>query len=569
MTSSSTIGLALSRHVARAGGVARAGSARRAGYLAFMEPFDELTEADEVPLLAVMAAIWMLRPDLQKLWPLETREERFGFLGWCLSSGLREYAVLREAMQLPEVRALYLAPTELEARFAGGDIPLPYAALAVRAFSDGLARATPLDRNEGRQQLLAWYFKHIFNGLPAFFPHPRWLVDLVERVRPAGIDMPESPEPVSASGPASGPSWAYFGVNVVGHLFGQLGIGEDARCASRALADARVDHCVIDFPAGPDVETMPHAYPAEVVDAPVYPLNLLVMTGMETLRLFCERGAQLFQGRHTIGLWPWELPLWPRELEFCFALVDEVWAISGHVRGAYELASPVPVVHMPPSVMVEPVEGNRERFGLPGGKFVFLTYFDALSSFHRKNPVAAIRAFREAFPDDDSVRLVVKVMRGAADGARMDELHAAAKADPRLIVIDAVLARDELLRLLASSDCLVSLHRAEGFGRSLAEAVLLGRKVVATYWSGNVDFALAGNQLLVEADMVGVPAGYYPWADGQYWAEPRRSAAVEALRAARYEPHEASGETDVFRPFVVGTRYAQRLRAIYQHRAGR
>ncbi|MGV6875756.1 glycosyltransferase [Pseudochelatococcus sp. B33] len=565
MTRSSSIGLALSRQVSRAR------TAPHARYLAFLEPFEELAEADEVPLLAVMAAIWMLRPDLQKLWPLQTREQRFGFLGWCLSSGLREYAVLREAMQRPQIRALYLAPTELEAQYPGGNIPLPYAALAVRAFSADLARATPLDRSEGRQQLLAWYFKHIFNGLSPFFPHPRWLVDLVERVCPAGVNVPEAPElPVQPDGASPAyPSWAYFGVNVVGHLFGQLGIGEDARCASRALADARVDHCVIDFPAGPNVETMPHAYPADAVDSPVYPLNLLVMTGMETLRLFCERGTQLFHGRYTIGLWPWELPRWPRELEFCFSLVDEVWAISAHVRGAYELASPVPVVHMPSAVTAEPVEASRKRFGLPDGKFVFLTYFDALSSFHRKNPMAAIEAFRDAFPGDDSVRLVVKVMRGAADGARMDELNAAAKADSRLIVVDAVLKRHDLLQLLASSDCLVSLHRAEGFGRSLAEAVLLGRKVVATYWSGNVDFALAGNQLLVEADMVDVPAGHYPWADGQYWAEPRHSAAVEALRAARYEPQEASGEAEAFRPVNVGTRYAQRLDAIYRRIAGR
>ncbi len=561
MTSSSAIGLALSRQVSRAG------STPHARYMVFFEPFEELAEAGEVPLLAVMAAIWMLRPDLQALWPLDTREGRFGFLGWCLSSGMREYAVLREAMQQPQIRALYLAPTELEARYEGGDIPLPYAALAVRGFSADLAKATPLDRNEGRQQLLAWYFKHIFNGLQAFFPQPRWLVDLVELIRPAGIAV-EQPEIAPAASPGS-PSWAYNGVNVVGHLFGQLGIGEDARCASRALADAGVNHCVIDFPAGPDVETMPHAFPAETVDEPVYPLNLLVMTGMETLRLFCERGAALFRGRYTIGLWPWELPRWPRELEFCFSLVDEVWAISSHVRGAYELASPVPVVHMPPAVMVAAVEGDRKRFGVADGRFVFLTYFDALSSFHRKNPMAAIRAFRDAFPGDNSVCLVVKVMRGAADSERMDELNAAAKADPRLIVIDAVLDRRHLLQLLASSDCLVSLHRAEGFGRSLAEAVLLGRKVVATYWSGNVDFALAGHQLLVEADLVGIPAGQYPWADGQHWAEPRQSAAVEALRAARYEPLEISGDLTAFRPADVGTRYRQRLDIIYRANAYR
>ncbi|MFD2252726.1 hypothetical protein FHS82_004148 [Pseudochelatococcus lubricantis] len=560
MTSSSAVGLALSRQVLQA----KFGSRHR--YLAFLEPFEELAEPNEVPLLAVMAAIWMLRPDLQKKWSLENRQDRFCFLGWCLSSGLREYAVLREVMQRPEIRALYLSPTEIEAQYTGGDIPLPYAALAVRAFSKELAEATPLDRNEGRQELVGWYFKHIFNGLPPLFPHPRWLLDLVDRIQPVGIDVQDNI--AAADDRGSEPSWSYSGVNLVGHLFGQLGIGEDARCASRALFEAGVNHCVLDFPAGSDVQTTPHAYPVEVVDEPVYPINLFVMTGMETLRLFCERGLCLFHNRYSIGLWPWELPQWPSELEFCFSLVDEIWAISSYVRGAYELASPVPVVHMPPAVIAPSVEEDRQRFGLPDNKFVFMCNFDALSSFHRKNPFGAIKAFRDAFPDDDSVRLVIKVMRGSADSQQMDELYIAAAHDPRLIVIDAVLARKDLLQLLASSDCLISLHRAEGFGRSLAEAVLLGRKVVATYWSGNVDFAQAGNQLFVEADIVAVPTGQYPWSENQYWGEPNHNAAVEALQAARYGADEFNNTT-IFHPLNVGKRYAARLHTIYRCVAGR
>jgi glycosyltransferase involved in cell wall biosynthesis len=135
--------------------------------------------------------------------------------------------------------------------------------------------------------------------------------------------------------------------------------------------------------------------------------------------------------------------------------------------------------------------------------------------------------------------------------------------DPRILVLEGDFPRADMLELIAACDCFVSLHRSEGFGRVLAEALSLGRPVVATYWSGNVDFADLGQQYLVEGALVPLQPGDYPTGDGQHWAEPDFEASVAALRAAREDCFRGPQEVaERFRPETVGARYARRL-ALY------
>ena len=295
------------------------------------------------------------------------------------------------------------------------------------------------------------------------------------------------------------------------------------------------------------------------------------MTAFETLRWFCTQGSALFAGRRTIGVWPWELPEWPEEFAFCYFLVDEIWAISDFVHRSYELTSPVPVVHMPPAVIAPPAQPERRQFGIDDNSCVFLVCFDGLSSYARKNPVAAVRAFRAAFPSPtEDVRLVIKTIRGRESVAAYAELNALIAEDSRIRLIDADFSRGHMASLINSCDCLVSLHRSEGFGRVLAEALSYGRTIAATYWSGNLDFAHIGEQYLVEATLVPVQPGEYSHGDGQNWAEPDANAAVEAMRAVLTAWRQSSGqsagrlhanvrEIPLFSPKNVGERYLRRL----------
>jgi hypothetical protein len=431
-------------------------------------------------------------------------------------------------------------------------LPLLAVSVGIWLMRPDLQAAFALEAAGDRTRYLRWQLDHGVNEYAA-------LREAFARddVRGLFLDAPAAPPLPEPAVAATG------GVNLVGHLHARLGIGEDARCAAAALTAAAIPHVLIDAPAGADIGTEPHAFAAQQVAAPVHSANLLFLSAWETFRYFCVNGSSLWRGRKTICVWPWELPRWPEPLEFCTLLADEIWAISAFARDAFELGAPVPVVRMS-SAVVARAAPDRATYGLPEGVFVFVCFFDGNSSYARKNPAGAIAAFRAAFPaPDDSVRLVVKAMRAGATTQSWRELQACACDDPRIAFVDEEWSRDEILGLLASCDALISLHRAEGFGRPIAEAILLRRTVVATHWSGNRDFCESGLQLLVEPELRPVPAGAYAWGEGQVWAEPDPAAAVSALReAVRLGPAAAPPPGAVFDPATVGARYRARLEAL-------
>jgi glycosyltransferase involved in cell wall biosynthesis len=197
--------------------------------------------------------------------------------------------------------------------------------------------------------------------------------------------------------------------------------------------------------------------------------------------------------------------------------------------------------------------------------------FDGFSTFSRKNPSGAVEAFTRAFARRDrDVRLIVKSMNGRCGGDEWIRLQRLAAADDRIVLIDEVFDRDRLLGLLNCCDCYVSLHRAEGFGRVLAEAMLLGKPVIATNHSGNTDFTHAGTAFLVGGSLVSVRPSEYFCAADQYWCNPDIDHAAEQMqRCLNDEAHRqqvaAAGQDFIrahYNPQVVGQRYRERLEAL-------
>jgi glycosyltransferase involved in cell wall biosynthesis len=281
-------------------------------------------------------------------------------------------------------------------------------------------------------------------------------------------------------------------------------------------------------------------------------------------------GAPFFRGRYNIGYWLWEQPEFPERYHGSFAYVDEVWVASDYCLEALSRVSPVPVVKVPPPL---PAEGlrtkgvGRDYFGLEDRQRVFLFMFDAHSIVERKNPSGLIRAFKRAFPDDPDARLVLKVMR--APRALLDGLIAEAN-DPRVVIIDRLLEREEVNSLLELCDCYVSLHRSEGFGLTLAEAMALGKPVIATGYSANLDFMNVGNSLLVRYQMVRLERDFPPYPRGSAWADPDVGHAAELMRAVHQDPDLARrlgqrARDDVMAylsPQAAGARMVERLALI-------
>ncbi|AKH39426.1 group 1 glycosyl transferase [Nitrosomonas communis] len=371
-----------------------------------------------------------------------------------------------------------------------------------------------------------------------------------------------------------------FGVNLIGYAFGELGIGEDVRMAAHAFQAVNIPFTVLNFPPGNNIHQQDHSIEQWVSNDPHYSINLVCLTALEHLRSYMERGAQLFRGRYIIGYWPWELQDWPANWAHCFNLVDEVWVSSQHIQQAAQRASSVPVLYMPTAVKLPDIDltapTQRRRFSLPENKTLFVFSFDGNSFIERKNPLAIIKAFHQAFPlIEDSVGLVIKCMRPDVHNPAWQTILAAAKIDNRLIILDARLSKTEVLELYRACDCFISLHRAEGFGRGIAEALLLGLEVIASDYGGNTDFCRTAGARLIPCHLKATNSNDYIEGQDNFWAEPDISAAAEAMREVfRVQQSHAKGSisierqqqmNELFSPETIGARYLERLTVLKNH----
>jgi hypothetical protein len=407
--------------------------------------------------------------------------------------------------------------------------------------------------------------------LPLPQPAARFFEPLLQVVRrgPTHGELVRVMQHVGSAPQDSAITRGAFGVNLIGFARGELGIGEDIRQVALALEAQGIPVCILDFAPGKNISQADSAAERLMSERPLYGINLFCLTGIETTRYVCERGFSTLEGRYNIGLWPWELPDWPENCRHAYACVDEIWGISDYTTHAHRFAAPRPVLPMGLPVELGNVgPQTRHDFGLPEDAYLYCFAFDINSSAARKNPEGLIAAFQKAFPlvSREKVGLVLKVSHPETGCAQWKRIRRAAKKDPRIHLIEKTMRRPELLALFNACDCFVSLHRAEGFGRCLAEALLLGKQVIATGFSGNTDFCHEPRVALVRHRMVALKPGDYMWGDGQSWAEPDIEHAAELMRAVKSSPRDTSGGDFPFSPSVVGARYAARLREIWaQH----
>jgi glycosyltransferase involved in cell wall biosynthesis len=344
-----------------------------------------------------------------------------------------------------------------------------------------------------------------------------------------------------------------FGVNIVGWLCAESGVGEAVRSGIRSLRAAEVpltgtrldiapaqrarDQSCVDLPGG-----NPHAVNLLWVNADMVP------TALELL------GSRFFEHRLALGHWAWELEAFPEEWLQCFEALHEVWVASSFCQDAVSRVSPVPVIRMPYSVEVDnlaPV--SRDTLDIPEGHFVFLYTYDYYSFAERKNPIAVVRAFQQAFGPDAPVHLVLK----ATDSRAEPDYHARVVAEARphqVTIIDRYLDRAVLNGLTQRCDCYVSLHRSEGFGLTIAEAMYLGKPVIVTAYGGSTDFTRPGNSYLVRYDMVPIEEDHGPYRKGCMWADPDVTHASELMRRVFEDRQEAAD---------IGQRAAEHIRSCY------
>jgi glycosyltransferase involved in cell wall biosynthesis len=309
-----------------------------------------------------------------------------------------------------------------------------------------------------------------------------------------------------------------------------LGIGRAAQILRAGLQAASVPVHPMD--CSPVLRPLPGP-PRPRAAAPAGGTMVFCVNPPQMVPLLRHFGPRICRGKRLVGYWWWELDRIPRAWLPWAALMDEIWVSSRFIHDTFSRGLPGKIVRYVPLPVPEPVASplGRVDFGLPEQPFTVLAPFDLSSHWARKNPMGAIAAFRRAFPIPTDAQLVLKVSGADQNPAQLERLRGLTAEMPNVRIIDRALPPHDLAALIRCADVLISLHRAEGFGLFIAEAMWLGTAIVATGWSGVMDMLDQDNALLVAFDKVAVkPADYPSVPPGAQWAEPDIGHAADCLR---------------------------------------
>lgn len=332
------------------------------------------------------------------------------------------------------------------------------------------------------------------------------------------------------------------GLLFVGYVEASLGLGQSLRGVIEAAERAGLPFAILPYNHQVEGRFMGPFKPHRYDRRSRYRVNLLEVAPDQVAHLRAVMGPERFETSHTILRSYWELAdipvAWHGPLSEC----DEIWAPSHFVKEALGSHIGVPVLVMPPAVDVTINQGlSRNELGLKADVYYFTFTFDLASYPKRKNPLGVVAAFQRAFPArTEKVGLILKYARvpGLFEAYQV-AIELAAADDPRIIIVHQDLSRDAFLSLLAASDAYVSLHRSEGLGLGMIEAMMLGRPVIGTDYSGSREFLTPETGFPIRCSLVPVRRHDYPHAAGQLWAEPDLFHAAEVMRMVFEQPHRA------------------------------
>jgi glycosyltransferase involved in cell wall biosynthesis len=342
--------------------------------------------------------------------------------------------------------------------------------------------------------------------------------------------------------PSRGEATDHLPVVIAGVLSSATGLGESARMNIDGVRRAGLPFSTVDLSGSLLADADLPIFEAPDQISPEGPGTLILHTPGSTLPYALVRcGRKLIQNKRLVGFWHWELAGLPADWRFGCDQLDEIWVPSQFCADAVRKSFAGPIHIIPHPVDVEGVR----RKARSGGTFTALTIFNMASGLQRKNPLATVRAFKQAFGADATAKLVIKVVNPDHYPDGMAMLLAETGEAANIEVLVEVMPRKRVMELIAAADVVLSLHRSEGFGMLAAEAMLVGTPVIATDWSATAEFISADCGMPIPYRLIPAndPQGcsHDP---SQNWADADVDAAAAALLRLRAEPEFAQRLAD-------------------------
>jgi glycosyltransferase involved in cell wall biosynthesis/2-polyprenyl-3-methyl-5-hydroxy-6-metoxy-1,4-benzoquinol methylase len=331
-----------------------------------------------------------------------------------------------------------------------------------------------------------------------------------------------------------------FGVNISAYFNAESGFGETARCFVNTFQMLNIPIVLNNFSfycQQRQEDFMLNNFTAENP----YPINLIILNPPEFQKFLSQYSINYLKNKYNIGVWKFSFSEIPDSWQDFFNYFDEIWVESDFIYDTVKTKSPIPVFKIPPFISVNLFETYKKNsFGIKENEFIFLDFFDFFDGMEIKNPEGLIKAFLMSFDKDEPVRLIIKTTGGDNNIFKKDFKYLNSLSEKGNIdVIEGYLTPNDRLGLISICDCYCSLHKITGFPHVLIEAMNFKKPVIATAWSGNMDFMNISNSYPVEYSLTHLRQSFGNDREGQLCAEPDIEHAAKLMREV-YENRETS-----------------------------
>ena len=326
-----------------------------------------------------------------------------------------------------------------------------------------------------------------------------------------------------------------MGINLIGSFSQDSGLGQSCRLTAKEIERSGIPHAFIDFAPTAQLNRDNHEFDDRLSSEYTYGINLFHINMHEFHKAWQILPEEAWKGHYNIAFWLWEMQEFPEEWVPMIHQLDEIWTPAEFVSEAVRRVTDKPVLTVPYTVEAPYEEAfDRNHFHLPEDRFLYLMLFDSNSISERKNPYGVIEAYKQAFTLEDNTGLVIKI--GNAGEKELEELRESL-AGYNVYFVREMLPKKEVNSLIRCCNVYVSLHRSEGYGLVLAEAMMMGVPTIATNYSANTEFQDDTRACMIPYTLRQVGKDLYPYKKEYFWAVPDTARAAQAMRKL-YEDRE-------------------------------